>query len=128
MSILTRQQVPASNDRMALTATSQTEMIYPIKLDQTSNPLLVYPTVDRSRMEWPITLKYDEDHVYFDVPVVTPSYVPLICALFAGVIWFTFANTSGMQDGVVTRGNLRGCSWDCCVCHQHARIPTDGPW
>jgi len=85
MFILTRQQVPATTNRMALTATSQTEMICPIKPDQTSNPLLVYPTVDGSGAERQITPKYDADHLYFDVPVVMPSYVPLICALFAGV-------------------------------------------
>jgi len=85
MFILPRQQALVSGNRMALTVTSQTEMICPIKPDQTCNPFLVYPTVGESDTGRHITPKYDADHSYFDARVVAPSYVPLICALFAGV-------------------------------------------
>jgi hypothetical protein len=84
--ILTRQQDLDSNNLVALTATSQIRMICPIKPDQTCNGLRVYPTADDGGTERHITPNSDADHLYFDARVVTPSYVPLICALFAGVI------------------------------------------
>ena len=85
--ILTRQQDLVSNNLVALTAPSQTKMIYPIKPDHTSNGLQVYPTADDGGTERHITTaKYAVDYLYSNTRVVTPSYVPLICALFAGVM------------------------------------------
>ena len=82
--ILTRQQDLVSNNLVALTAPSQTKTVCPIKPDPTSHRLQVYPTADGSGTEGCITPKYDADHLYFDARAVTPSYVPPICALFAG--------------------------------------------